>query len=162
MSKRTWRHANETDKEPLHYTDCGLDDVYLLSGYQIEETPYGRGLSIKNIDQLHTAIGCYLAKQKKALSSKELRFLRKQMDLTQSELGKIFGLSSQQVARWEKGESAISGPADVLVRVLFIQHAGNNIDLQQLVKSLEEIDSPMDEKFFFEKTSNGWKQKVAT
>lgn len=157
-----WRHAREKDKAPLHYTDCGLDDVYLLSGYEVETTPYGDGISIKNLDQLHTAIGCYLTRQKKALSGKELRFLRKQLDLTQSHLGKILGLSPQQVARWEKGESEISGAADILIRALFIQHAGGNLDLQALAKALEELDAPMsDEKSLFENTDDGWKARLA-
>lgn len=157
-----WRHHGEKDKTPLHYTDCGLDNVYLVSGYEIENTPYGEGISVKSLDQLHIAIGYNLSCQKKVLSSKELRFLRKQMNLTQSDLGKFLGLSSQQVARWEKGESDISGPADLLVRALFIQTTGGTLDLQKLSKALEETDAPMSEKSFYEKTLQGWKpRKVA-
>lgn len=162
MMPSTWSHRGEKPQPPLHYTECGLDDVYLVSGYEIEKTPYGEGLTIKNLDQLHKAIGCYLAQRKKTLSGKELRFLRKQMNLTQSELGSLTGLSSQQVARWEKGESEISGPADVLVRALFIQAAGGKLDLQKLAKRLDEIDAPINERISFEKTDEGWKlQKAA-
>jgi DNA-binding transcriptional regulator YiaG len=161
MKPAAWKHRDEQEKAPLHYTDCGLDGVYLVSGYEIEKTPYGEGLSIKNLDDLHRAIGCYLASQKKALSGKELRFLRKQMNLTQADLGKFIGLSSQQVARWEKGESDISGPADRLVRGLYIQHAGGKLDLQKLINALEEFDAPMSEKVIFENTSQGWKFKKA-
>lgn len=160
--QKEWRYRGEQDKAPLHYTDCGLDDVYLLSGYEVHHIDGEEGLSIKNLDQLHRAIGRYLSSQKKALSGKELRFLRKQMDLSQSDLGKMLGLSSQQVARWEKGESEISGPADRLIRALFIQHAGGQLDLQNLVQALDEIDAPMMEKSFFENTCGDWKaRKVA-
>lgn len=162
MSKpNTWQHKGEQPKAPLRYTECGLDDVYLVSGYMIENTPDGEALSVKNLDELLQAIGCYLAGQKKTLSGKELRFLRKQMDLTQSELGKLVGLTSQQVARWEKGESDISGPAEMLLRGLYIQHAGGQLDLQRLVTSLDEIDAPMSDKTYFEKTSRGWKHRKA-
>lgn len=162
MKRRAaWGHRGEKDKAPLHYTDCGLEDVYLVSGYEIEKTPYGDGLSVKNLDQLHKAIGFYLVNGKKVLSGKELRFLRKQLDLTQSELGKFLGLSSQQVARWEKSENEISGPADLLVRAFFIEHAGGKLNLQKLAGSLEEVDSPMNEKNFFENTPRGWKLKNA-
>src|SRR3954469_2137914 len=93
VSQRSaWRLKGEQDKAPIQYTDCGLDDVYLVSGYEIEDSHHGKSLSIKNLDELHRAIGCYLASQKKVLSGKELRFLRKQMDLTQAELGKLVGL----------------------------------------------------------------------
>ena len=38
MKKPTnvYRFDGEKDKEPLHYTECGLDDIYLFSGYTIE------------------------------------------------------------------------------------------------------------------------------
>lgn len=157
MKSTAWSHRGEKPQPPLHYTDCGLDSVYLVSGYEIADTPHGKGLSIKNLDQLHQAIGCQLASQKKVLAGKELRFLRKHMDLTQSHLGKMLGLSSQQVARWEKEESDISGPADLLIRALYIQHVGGNLDLQSLAATLDEIDAPINDKSYFEPTSQGWR-----
>jgi putative transcriptional regulator len=156
-----WRHNGEKDKEPLHYTACGLDDIYLKSGYEIVKTPHGEGVAIKKLDELHLAIGCNLAERKKLLSAKELRFLRKHMDLTQSELGKLLGLTSQQVARWEKGESEISGSAEFLLRAYFIQHAGGTLNLQELVSALDEIDAPANEKSFFAKTATGWHAQMA-
>lgn len=156
-----WRHNGEKDKKPLHYTACGLDDIYLMSGYEFVKSPHGEGVAIKNLDELHLAIGCNLAKHKKVLSAKELRFLRKHMDLTQSELGKLLGLTSQQVARWEKGESYISGSAEFLLRAYFIQHAGGKLNLQELVNALDEIDATPNEKSFFAKTETGWRAQEA-
>ncbi|MBI2803111.1 MAG: helix-turn-helix domain-containing protein [Gammaproteobacteria bacterium] len=156
MKANHWQHSDEKLKKPLHYPECGLDDVYLVSGYDAVKTPYGKGIVVKNVDALLRAIGCSLATEKKALTGKELRFLRKQMSLTQSELGQIVGLSSQQVARWEKGEYEIPGPAERLVRLLFIQHDGGNVDLRQLLRKLEERDAPAKETLIFEKTAKGW------
>lgn len=159
--KRGWRHRGERDKEPLHYTACGLDDIYLLSGYEVERTEHGEGTSVRNADQLHRAIGRHLASQKKALTPKELRFLRVSMDLSQSNLGKMLGLSSQQVARWEKGQCEISGPADVLIRGLFIQFDGGKLDLQGLAKAIDEMEAPVSEKSFFENTGDNWESRKA-
>lgn len=156
-----WRRNGEKDKEPLHYTACGLDDIYLVSGYENVKTPHGTGVAIKNLDDLHLAIGFNLVKRKKVLSAKELRFLRKHMNLTQSELGKLLGLTSQQVARWEKGESDISGSAEFLLRAYFIQHAGGALNLQELVSALDEIDAMPDEKSFFTNTKKGWRAQKA-
>lgn len=162
MKATIWNHNGEK-KQPrlLHYKECGLDDVYLMGGYTIHETPYGEGISIKNLDELHRAIGCYLVREKKLLSGKELRFLRKHMNLTQSELGKLLGLSSQQVARWEKEQSEISTPADRLLRGLFVQHACEELDLQKLVEMLEELDSAVSEKAIFSESAEGWIKKAA-
>ncbi|OGT80892.1 MAG: hypothetical protein A3J35_07395 [Gammaproteobacteria bacterium RIFCSPLOWO2_02_FULL_52_10] len=161
MKKHIWNRKGEKTKKPLHYPDCGLDDIYLASGYEIVETPYGDGIVVKNLDDLHNAIGFYLATSKKALNGKELRFLRKHMDLTQSELGKLLGLSSQQVARWEKGQSEISGPAQHLLRVLFIQHKGKRINIPMLLKALDEQDESVDKAQMFEIISGRWTQKAA-
>ena len=156
-----WRHSGETDKDPLHYTACGLDDVYLMSGYETVKTSHGEGTAIKKLDELHLAIGRNLAERKKVLSAKELRFLRTHMNLTQSELGKLLGLTSQQVARWEKAESDISGAAEFLLRAYFIQHAGGNLNLQELVRGLDESDAPTEGKSFFAKTAKGWRAQLA-
>jgi DNA-binding transcriptional regulator YiaG len=92
----------------LSYSESTFCPV-VMSGYELEDTPYGKGISIKNADGLHQAIGMSLVRNKKLLSGKEVRFLRHRMDLTQSELGKLFGTSTQQVARYEKEECEMPG-----------------------------------------------------
>jgi len=37
----------------------------------------------------------------------QLRYLRQYLNLTQADLGKLLGLTDQQVARWEKDTSKI-------------------------------------------------------
>ena len=51
-----------------HYTECGLNKVWLLSGYQSHDTPYGKGVSIQNADGLHEAIARWLVISKPRLS----------------------------------------------------------------------------------------------
>ena len=114
------------------------------------------------MEELHRAIGHYLAAHKKVLHGDELRFLRVQMDLTQSDLGKLVGLSSQQVARWEKEQSEISGPAEALLRILYLDHIGEReLDVQQILKALEERDAPPQDACFVEETDEGWRVKEA-
>ena len=161
MRTNNWKHKGEKIKAPLHYRECGLDDVYLVSGYEIVKTPYGKGVAVKNVDGLLRAIGRQLATEKKVLTGKELRFLRKQMDLTQAELGHFVDLSSQQVARWEKGEYEIPGAAETLVRQLFIEHIGGKLDLRDLLRQLAEQAAPTKEGFLFENTAKGWHTKRA-
>ena len=111
--------GQELASEPHHYTACGLDDVYLLNGFTMEKTDYGPGISIDNVDGLHRAIALHLVLHRKALSPKEFRFLRKQMNLTQKELATSLGVSDQSVARYEKAETEIAGPSDRLVRFYY-------------------------------------------
>ena len=88
--------------ERLHYTMCGLDDVYLMNGFEYKETPRGRRLHIFDQEGLHKAIGGYLIRQSRGLTGKELRFLREELDLSQTTLARWIGESDQSVARRER------------------------------------------------------------
>src|SRR5437879_1240469 len=83
VTVKGWHRKGEQLKEPLPYPDCGLDDVYLLNGYEVVKNDYGTGLVVNDTDGLRAAIARSLAARKKVLSGKEVRFLRKEMDLTQ-------------------------------------------------------------------------------
>jgi DNA-binding transcriptional regulator YiaG len=131
------------DEHPLHYTACGLDDVYLLSGFKRETINGEEYISIDDLDGLWKAIGLHLVTTRKALAPKEIRFLRQHMDMTQAELGARLRVSDQTVARWEKDRCDLPGPADVMLRVLFLgspvaQPEGNEL-LRKIIKLLDEL-----------------------
>jgi putative transcriptional regulator len=164
MGRRTvngWHLKGKDLKEPLHYPDCGLDDVYLLNGYECENTPYGKGVTVQDVDGLRAAIARDLVARKKVLNGKEVRFLRKQMDLTQSELGRLVGLDAQSVARWEKGQRAFKkGPAELLLRVIYTSKEEGKIDPLALLRTLDELDAPIRERQVFKETNEGWRAAV--
>jgi len=134
-------HHTGGSPELYHYTECGLDDIWLSGGYEKVTTEEGEGVSVMNDEELHEVIGHFLVTAKKVLSGKELRFLRKEMDLTQAELGQLVGLSDQQVARWEKETYEIPSSADHLLRVLYLDHIGRRVNVRDLLTTLEETDA---------------------
>lgn len=115
-----YRPNDERAHEPLHYTDCGLDNIYLDNGFTIEEVDGEKFLSVADIDGLHRAIGLHIVLERKAPSGKELRFLRNELDLSQAELARILGVTDQSVARWEKGQCEASGPAVLSLRMIYL------------------------------------------
>lgn len=158
---KRFKYGRAEEQPPYHYTMCGLDDIYLLSGYRRDETKYGDGVIIDNIDGLHRAIGEYLVLFKKALAHKEVRFLRHQMDLTQAELGDIMRVGDQTVARWEKNETAIPGPAEMLLRALYLCQVSKRVDLRGLAEKLRQIDDSDGGMHLFAPTDSGWKSIAA-
>ena len=58
------------------YTECGLKNVYLVNGFHERKTPYGKAVSIDNVEGLHRVIGLHLADNKPNLTGAEFRFLR--------------------------------------------------------------------------------------
>ena len=144
---------------PYHYRQCGLDNVYLRNGFEVESTKYGETIRIHDVDGLHLAIGMCLIQDKKVLSGTEIRFLRHELDLSQRMLGNLLDKSDQAVARWEKGKSRIDGPADRLLRLLYESHVaeqrtGNRV--RELLEQLAELDSSDFGDVQFEDTDTGW------
>ena len=114
--------------EAYHYTDCGLDNVY-IEGFDLvcddsgEET-----ICIPAIGRLHKAIAQSIVMMPCPISGKELRFLRTEMGYTQKELADILKTSEQTLARWEKGQTSIPGAADILIRKLTGEKLGFDRD----------------------------------
>ena len=124
-----------------HYTDCGLDNVWLVNGYQAHDTPYGKGLSIDDIKGLHTCISNELVGSAAGLTGAEFRFLRLELDMSQRQVGLLLDKSEQSVANWEKKRnSAVPKAADVILRAIYREKTGNNAKITQLLAQLEAAD----------------------
>ncbi|MEM8794080.1 MAG: helix-turn-helix domain-containing protein [Pseudomonadota bacterium] len=152
--------SEEIASEPFHYRACGLDDVYLLNGFTLEETDYGAGFSIHNVDGLHRAIGLYIVSHKNTLSAREVKFLRREMDITQLELANKLGVDQQTVARYEKDQTPIPGPADRYLRVLYVlfilpENIRNEV-LNEITRILETDDSVSDSALVFKAENDHW------
>ena len=93
-----------------HYTGCGLRNIWLKNGYEHWNTPYGKGVAIADLEGLHRAIGLALVQHKPRLSGAEVRFLRSELDFSQSDLAKVLGVGETSVRGWEKHRTASPCP----------------------------------------------------
>ena len=145
-----------TIEESYHYRECGLENVFLLNGFAVEETRYGPAVTIHNMDGLHRAIGTFLVREKKDLSGPEIRFLRRELGMSQKNLGAVLSKTDQTVARWEKGSHKIDGTADRLLRVLYQLRVGGNRRVNSLLRRLADLDDIAQEQVSFKDTEEGW------
>lgn len=138
-----------------HYTGCGLDSIWLINGFEIHDTPYGKGVSIDNVEELHLAIGKQLVDKPRALSGKEFRFLRMGLDMSQKRIGELAGKEAQTIAIWEKSEK-LNQDADFLIRHIYKQTVinghSNYIEMVDHLNDLDEAESNTN----FKKTESGW------
>jgi DNA-binding transcriptional regulator YiaG len=141
---------------PYHYTECGLRNVWLQSGYTVHKTPYGKGVSIRDVDGLHALIGRSLANKPK-LSGAELRFLRKELGLSQAALGRLVGTSEQNVSLWER-RGRIPKASDRLVRLIYVEKTSGNVKVRELIERLSDQDSGGQRKLTFAQKSGNWKE----
>lgn len=120
-----------------HYTESGLDNVYLHRVEIFECTCGELVVSIPNLPALHDLIARNLLSKKSLLSGKEIRFLRKNLGLTALALAKVLGVNNATVSRWEHDEHPIQEPTDRLLRLVYALHKG--IPAQDLLRDFPEI-----------------------
>ncbi|SAI19620.1 putative zinc finger/helix-turn-helix protein%2C YgiT family [Bordetella ansorpii] len=139
-----------------HYTESGLQNVWLLNGYTIREFDGEDAVSITDADELHRVIGRALA-CKPFLTGTELRFLRKELGLSQKRLGDMLGSTEQTVSLWERKGKMPKG-LDRIVRALYLEHLDGNVKIQAMIERLIELDFHDEERLVFEDTTSGWKK----
>ena len=145
-----------------HYTGCGLNNVWLHNGFVVRETEYGKGVAIHDVEGLHRVIGLHLVDRKPVLSGTEVRFLRKELDLSQSRLAQILGVSDSSVRGWENKRGAISGPAERMLRVLYREHVAGDGNVRAMVDRLADRDRQRHARNLeLEATANGWRALAA-
>lgn len=144
-------------EQGLHYTACGLDNVYLLDGFHRVETGRGTVVRVEDEQGLQKAIGAFLIRQKRSLTGPELRFLRLQLGLSQPRLADLLGESEQSVARREKMKANRKRPTlqEKVLRYLFDERLGDNESLEEFLRSLADLDEQANATVEFRK-DNEW------
>jgi DNA-binding transcriptional regulator YiaG len=124
------------------YLGAGLPNVYLESGYEETDTPYGKTISIHDIEGLHDALGEMICSKPEKLTGYEFRFLRTELDLSQATLAEVLGCDVQSVSRWENGKTKkVNATAERLLRVLYEQTKLGKRKLAPLLDRLQKIDA---------------------
>lgn len=145
-----------------HYTDSGLDNVYLENGYTIHKTPYGDGVSIQNTEGLHRAIGKSIISRSVRMNGAELRFLRLEMELTQKCLAERIDADEQALRRWEsKRKNPIQGPADRLLRAIYGEHINGDGSVRRMIQRLAELDTVERTFIWLKETKEGWRDTAS-
>lgn len=139
-----------------HYTESGLNNVWLRNGFQYVDTAYGKGVTIGNVSGLHAAIAIRLLKTKPHWSGAEFRFIRKELDMSQKTLADWLGNDVQSIARWEK-RGRVPKMADRLLRMLYRESTDGNEKIMDLIKRFNDMDQQQHQKMLFTGLAGKWK-----
>ena len=110
--------------EPYHYTECGLDNIFLYGIVQSccpecsEEI-----VTIPNIKGLHLAIARNLVCKEEILTGAEARFLRKELKMKSKEMAAAISLKPETYSRWENEKEGVSSTCDKELRLIYILDA---------------------------------------
>ena len=132
--------------EPILYRGAGLDGIHLCNGFTREEVDGEWFTHIEDLQGLHNAIALDLVAREAPLAPKEIRFIRNTMDRTQADVAQAMSVDAQTVARWEKGEHEMPGPADKMLRIMFIASIIGPERLLEYIKEVEELQRKEAEK----------------
>jgi len=147
---------------PYHYTESGLDNIYLLNGVNFVQEDGDTFTSIDDLEQLHIQIGKTLVEKTSPLLAKEFRFLRIELNLSQKALAELLGVDSQTIARWEKGETTIPRVSDVVLRAYYSESLQEDSRIGLMLKTLAETEtSQAMTRIAFEAQNHHWMRKVA-
>jgi DNA-binding transcriptional regulator YiaG len=138
-----------------HYTDGGLQNVWLENGFVLHETKHGKAISFDDLDGLNMAICLALCKKPSKLTGAEYRYLRQAMLMSQASLGDLLGVSNQAVAIWEKS-GRIPKLADTAIRLIYTAHANGDEKVKNIVTALNETERFM---LVMRETKKGWVAK---
>ncbi len=138
-----------------HYTECGLDNVYLINGFTLNDGE----LFIQDIHGLHRAIAHSLLTLPRKLKGREVRFVRHYLDLSQKCLGEILGSDYQSILRWESNKNKITNSADKLLRVYLSEFLDEKSNAKQLLDHLAHLDNQRaDDNLELQRKKNEWQE----
>lgn len=145
--------------ERYHYTGACLNNIYLLNGFT--EFSYGEdvAVSVDNVEGLHRAIATAILNKSEKINASEIRFLRTEMDIPQTEMASLLGIDVQTLATWERGLHNISGPADRLFRMLANNRILNrNSEVGEILAEIASLSNQIKERLVLQETENGWQE----
>ena len=143
-------------KKPYRYTECGLDYVYLMDGFEVVKTAYGPAVQVTNASKLDRAIALAVVRHQNRLAGQEVRFLRGLLDLTQAELGRALGKDAQTVARWEKGKTELPPTEDIAIRQIYLEKTGHRQRFIDTSRQFAELTQRVEEVRFRTKGRQTW------
>lgn len=148
-----------------HYEECGLSNVWLQDGYSIEiDEEYGELVSIHSVHQLHDAIGYFLITNRPELNGEEIRFLRKEMNLSQKNLAGLLRVGESSIRNWENDRGSMGKPTELLFRALYKEHAHGDGELRKMIEALnhQERTLVLDNVTFAYGKNNSWHSSEST
>lgn len=143
-----------------HYTLCGLDNVWLENGYQIKETSYGQGVSVNDVDGLHEVIAYNVIMNSKRLTAHEIRYLRKEISLSQVGLAMALGVSENTIRGWENSRTRISSTANRFIRVIYLAKIGKDTEVLKIIDKINQLDDDFN-NITLSESNNHWTARVA-
>lgn len=118
----------ETIKDrPYHYTESGLDYVWLIGVLQYKCKKCGEmSVEISRVNDLHLLIGKNIVCKKELLTGAEVRFLRKEIGMKSKDMAAALSIEPETYSRWENGKQSSAPCHDKSLRMIYVMNASES------------------------------------
>lgn len=144
-----------------HYTESGLDNVWLANGYTVKQTPYGKGVSVVDADGLLKTLALCLTKKEGRLTGKEFRFLRTLLCLAQRSLAEMVGVTEGAVSLWER-TGKVPKQGDAAVRLLVLEKLDGDGRWSDMIERINTVDRLVNQQIVARTRQHNWTAKRQT
>jgi putative zinc finger/helix-turn-helix YgiT family protein len=124
-------------KETYHYTESGLDNVY-INNVTVHRCSCGEFFaSIPSVVKVNQVIALALIEKRSSLRGKEVKYLRKNAGLSAKVFAEHIGINKSTLSRWEHEKQIIDKANDRLIRLFYAGFKGlPHEEIQKLSKEV--------------------------
>ena len=130
----------------VHYTQCGLDNVWLENGYDTKATAYGKAVAVHDVDGLHALLAAQVAKNPGPLAGKEFKFLRSWLGMTQETLAGLMGVTEGALSLWER-KNTVPSLNDKMLRLMVLAKTDGNATVRDAIERVNTVHKLVNQKF---------------
>ena len=142
------------------YRASGLPYPVVLVGVPLEKCPScgEEVVTIPDPEGLHSRLGLLIVESNRPLLHQEIRFLRKLLDKSAEDMGKLMGVDEKTLSRWENGKQRVGKVAERLLRLMVHQKLAPEAAnfAEDLFPTLHETGEPAPMKVT--SSTTGWSQ----
>lgn len=147
-----------------NYIESGLTNVFIHGLEPTIDDDGDQVIEIPFVAALHAEIARGIVEREGQIDGPELRFLRTEMGLTQSQLAKMLDATGQTVGRWERDEVVIPALPETIIRRLAVEKLLNSYaeSIEELVRlSQADDDACADRSINITAQGNGYALEAA-
>lgn len=141
-----------------HYTESGLDHVWLKNGYTVSSTPYGKAVAVTDADALHEVLALWLTRKQGRLTGKEFRYLRGMLGLSQLNASRMLGVTEGAVSLWER-TGKVPATSDALMRLLVLEKLQGDGKVGEIIERVNAVDRLVNQNIVASERGHKWVAK---
>ena len=140
----------------IPYPHYAIPNLYIVCGYSLEESEYGKLVSYLDEDALEGCVRKILVRIPKTINGRQLRFLRRGLDLSQEAFGTLIDRDGQTVARLEKLDAPVPQMVDLAIRTRYFGRYEPSVSIGEILSIHDGLTRFPKEKILLSYKDNKW------